>query len=512
MRELPKGWAEATLGEIASNGVDQGGPNADEAAFSYVDISAIDRDTKRIENPQTLEPMQAPSRARQRLMAGDVLVSMTRPNLNAVAMVPEALDGSIGSTGFHVLRSSYMCDRWLGYRVQAHDFVSAMSMKVQGALYPAVRPRDIAEFGVAIPPCEEQDRIVDEIEKQFTRLDAATAALKRVQANLKRYRASVLKAACEGRLVPTEAELARKEGRDYEPADKLLQRILRERRARWEADTLAKMQASGKSPKDDHWKQKYKEPSAPDTADLPALPEGWCWASLDQLAVSVRNGISAKPTLEEGLAILRISAVRAMSVNLDDVRFLPDDPEFRQYSLKKNDLLFVRYNGNPDISGRCGRVGTTDGSRVHPDKLIRVDICFKEELSGWVEIAANFGASRRHLELKTRTTAGQSGVSGEDIKAIPIPVCPLLEAVRIVAESDRRLSTHAVLLNEIERYRQRSASLRQSILRHAFTGQLVPQDPTDEPASALLARIRAERGASSSQKPARRSRKEHAHA
>jgi hypothetical protein len=90
-----------------------------------------------------------------------------------------------------------------------------------------------------------------------------TAALKRVQANLKRYRASVLKAAREGRLVPTEAELARKEGRDYEPADKLLQRILRERRARWEADTLAKMQASGKSPKDNNWKQKYKEPPAP---------------------------------------------------------------------------------------------------------------------------------------------------------------------------------------------------------------------------------------------------------
>ena len=120
------------------------------------------------------------------------------------------------------------------------------------------------------------------MEKQFTRLDAATAALKRVQANLKRYRASVLKTACEGRLVPTEAELARQEGRDYEPADNLLQRILRERRARWETDTLAKMQASGKPPKDNNWKQKYKEPSAPDTSNLPPLPEGWCWALLGQ--------------------------------------------------------------------------------------------------------------------------------------------------------------------------------------------------------------------------------------
>ena len=130
-------------------------------------------------------------------------------------------------------------------------------------------------------PSTEQHRIVAEIEKQFTRLDTAVAALKRTQANLKRYRASVLKAACEGRLVPTEAELARKEGRDYEPADRLLACILNERRAKWEADQLAKMQAQGKVPKDDTWKEKYQEPTGPDTTDLPKLPEGWVWASLD---------------------------------------------------------------------------------------------------------------------------------------------------------------------------------------------------------------------------------------
>ncbi len=109
----------------------------------------------------------------------------------------------------------------------------------------------------------------------MTDLDAAVAALKRVQANLKRYRASVLKAACEGRLVPTEAELARKEGRTYETGAQLLARILKERRAKWEADQLAKMLAAGKPPKNDDWKKKYKEP---DPAALPSysarLPEG----------------------------------------------------------------------------------------------------------------------------------------------------------------------------------------------------------------------------------------------
>src|SRR5690606_21179918 len=136
----------------------------------------------------------------------------------------------------------------------------------------------IKSFPFVLAPVPEQRRIVAEIEKQFTRLDAAVAALERARANLKRYRASVLAAACEGRLVPTEAELARQEGRDYEPASALLDRILAERRARWEADELAKMHARGKPPKNDAWKSKYKEPAAPDTNGLPELPEGWEWA------------------------------------------------------------------------------------------------------------------------------------------------------------------------------------------------------------------------------------------
>ena len=112
-----------------------------------------------------------------------------------------------------------------------------------------------------------------EIEKQFTRIDASVDALKRAQANLKRYRASVLKAACEGRLVPTEAELARAEGSDYERADELLERILAERRARWESQAKRG--------------RKYKEPVAPDTSDLPELPEGWAWATLGKIWLTV---------------------------------------------------------------------------------------------------------------------------------------------------------------------------------------------------------------------------------
>jgi len=196
------------LGEISEGRVAQDGPPS-RGEFTYVDISSIDRETKRIIEPKVLPVAKAPSRAKQILKAGDVVVSMTRPNLNAVALVPPDLDGAIGSTGFHVLRAKDTAPGFLFYAVQTTGFIDAMCLKVQGALYPAVRPRDISSFCIPLFSLAAQRAAVAEIEKQFTRLEAGVAALRRVQANLKRYRAAVLKAACEGQLVPTEAELSK---------------------------------------------------------------------------------------------------------------------------------------------------------------------------------------------------------------------------------------------------------------------------------------------------------------
>ncbi|RMF38307.1 MAG: restriction endonuclease subunit S, partial [Planctomycetota bacterium] len=151
------------------------------------------------------------------------------------------------------------------------------------------------QIPIPLAPLDQQKRIVAEIEKHFSRLDEGINNLKRVQANLRRYKAAVLKAAVEGRLVETEAEIAKREGRDYETGEQLLQRILHERRRKWEEAELAKMQAKGKVPKNDKWKQKYKEPAAPDTTDLPELPEGWVWASLDQACVKITDGTHHSP-------------------------------------------------------------------------------------------------------------------------------------------------------------------------------------------------------------------------
>jgi type I restriction enzyme S subunit len=205
-----------------------------------------------------------------------------------------------------------------------------ISSEATGSTFSAISGDQLRAHLIPVAPRAEQDRIVAEIEKQFTRLDDAVAALKRVQANLKRYRASVLKAACEGRLVPTEAELARKEGRSYEPASELLKRILAERRAKWETDQLQKMIAAGKTPKDDEWRRKYIEPFVPEESELNDLPKGWTWASLDQLSLKITDGEHISPkTVEAGVYLLSAKDVRDEGISLSDAKFVTGEDASR---------------------------------------------------------------------------------------------------------------------------------------------------------------------------------------
>jgi type I restriction enzyme, S subunit len=152
--------------------------------------------------------------------------------------------------------------------------------KGQGGAQPNISQGIVKDIQIPLAPLKDQQQIIAEIEKQFSRLDEAIASLKRIQANLKRYKAAVLKAAVEGKLT----EQWRKDHPDVEPANQLLKRILAERRANWEAEELAKMKAKGIKPKDDSWKKKYKEPADPDTSNLPELPEGWLWVSLESIS------------------------------------------------------------------------------------------------------------------------------------------------------------------------------------------------------------------------------------
>jgi type I restriction enzyme S subunit len=331
---------------------------------------------------------------------------------------------------------------------------------------------------------------VEIYEELISDIDAGVAALVRVREKLKLYRASVFKAAVEGALTTewrAQHPLA-------EPANELLKRMLVERRRRWEEDQLRTFKEKGQDPPK-NWKAKYKEPAPPATT-LPPLPGGWCWASIDQLSSQVRNGHSLKPNVTYGVPILRISAVRAFALDLEDVRYLSGAPSDYVVSLiEPRDLLFTRYNGTRSLVGVCAIVPDINKAIVHPDKLIRARPLPIVAVPAFIALAANVGASRQFIEQRIRTTAGQAGVSGSDVKELPVPLPPSLEQEVISETVEDQLSIIDHLEADLDAKLKSAQGLRQATLRHAFTGKLVRQDPNDEPASKLLKRIAAEREA-----------------
>lgn len=492
----------ATLGELADEPVEQTGPTSD---FVYVDISSIDRETKKITEAKALTLSQAPSRAKQLLRTGDVLVSMTRPNLNAVALVPEQLDGAIGSTGFHVLRSRWLRPEFLLRLVQSQRFVGEMSALVQGALYPAVRPKDIAAFTFAFETPAQQSRIVAKLEELLSNLDAGVAELKAAQNKLAQYRQSLLKAAVEGALT---AEWRAKNT----PADtgaQLLQRILTERRVRWEAKQLAKFAEQGKTPPKD-WQKKYPEPVLPDTSSLPELPEGWVWASVDMLgeiASGVAKGTKRKDLIEvREVPYLRVANVQRGFLDLSEVKtILATEKDIKELTLQAGDILFNE-GGDRDKLGRGWVWRDEVENCIHQNHVFRMRPFLPEVLPELVSHHGNtFG--KTWFQSAGKQTTNLASINMTMLRMFPVPLGPADEQRELLNQLDLQIEQLDRQEKAVELGLKQSTAQRQNILRAAFAGELVPQNPNDEPASVLLERIRAERAERAKQPKKRQPKK-----
>jgi len=364
--------------------------------------------------------------------------------------------------------------------LQSPSYWQSISEKSLGIAIPNVNASKLKQIEFPLAPLREQHRIVAKIEELFTRLDAGIAALKRAQAGLKRYKAAALKAACEGRLVPQDP--------NDEPTSELLKRILAERRAKWEADLRAK----GKDPK----KAKYVEPKPPDVDDLLELPSGWCWVSIDQISERVTSGSRgwAAYYADEGSLFIRVGNFNRFDTRIDlrDAVFVetPQGPEADRTRLKSGDLLMT-------ITADVGMVGVVD------DKVLEWGEAFINQHVALVRpvmtevvsfIAHAIAAESIQAQIRERQYgATKIGLGLEDVKSICISLPPLVEQRRIVAEVERRLSVVEELEATLAANLVRADRLRQSTLKRAFAGQLVPQNLRDEPASELLERIHAER-------------------
>lgn len=440
---------------------------------------------------------------------GDVLYGRMRPYLNKVH---RAKFSGACSAEFIVFPESEAIDPdLLSYLLHHRKFVTFASSKSSGDR-PRVDIGDLSGYKFGLPPKPEQKRIVSKLDELFSRIDEGERALEQVSTLVERYRQSVLKAAVTGELTRDWRAARKARGEPVESGETLLARILTARREAWEQAELARMKAKGIKPANDNWKKKYKEPASPDTTDLPELPEGWVWASVDQVGL-VSGGLTKNQKRGDHdiqRPYLRVANVYANRLELEDVHWIGvSKSELDRVLLQKGDVLVVEGNGSIE---QIGRVALWDGSIegcVHQNHLIKVR-CTEELPSWYVLVWCMSPLGREQIRRVASSTAGLHTLSISKIQALPIPIPTFGELEQI---RDRFEQMDSLVENQkvsVRSESRRSAALRQSVLRSAFSGHLIPQDPTDEPATALLERIAAERATPNTAAPKRGRKKKSA--
>lgn len=442
--ELPEGWRWEPLGAVVTQSSGKLQPDA-ASDLPFVGLDSIEANSTTLGSTIPFACMRSTANS---FGPGQVLYGRLRPYLNKVWLADRL---GACSSEFIVLDPQPGLDaRYLKWLLHHSGFVQFATHAVTGD-----RPRiDLARmscYPVPVPPLDTQRRIVARIDELFTELDDGEAALARARGDLETYRKSLLKAAVTGELTAD----WRASNPPAETGEQLLQRILTERKARWEADPKNK-------------RKRYKEPKAAHTSDLAELPPGWCWTTLEQLAWQSGYGTSAKCDYEaEGEPVLRIPNLRGGGVDVSDLKCARVQLDLAEGDyLTPGDLLIVRTNGSRELIGRAGIVEQSFAERTHfASYLIRFRIGGSSELHHWIRLFTDSALFRSKVLGSIGSSAGQYNLSLSKLNEFPVAVPPQGEVTAVLhAVQDGELALDEYLPN---------AQLRQSILTAAFRGELV---------------------------------------
>jgi type I restriction enzyme S subunit len=456
---LPPGWTLATIEDLVGKGgvfIDgdwvESKDQDPEGDVRLIQLADVGDGKYRDKSARFLTYERAIQLGCTFLQKGDVLIARMPDPLGRACIFPGDTKPAVTVVDVAVVRSAAeeFSHRWLMYFVNAPTFRAAVASMQSGSTRKRISRGNLAKIALPVPPLDQQKHIVAEIEKQFSRLDEAVANLKRVKANLKRYKAAVLKAAVEGRLVETEAELARREGRSYETGAQLLQRILETRRSQWKG------------------KGRYKEPAAPDTTDLPKLPEGWVWASAEQMCSSVRDGTHDTPSyVMAGVPLITSKNLTEQGIDFKNVKFISESDHIeisRRSGVESGDVLFAMIGtvGNP-----C-EIKTEKPFSIKNVGLFKRNSSYLSPayLCHWLTSSP----LNQWLAPRLKGTTQKFAPLGL-LREIPVPLPSIAEQQRIVSEIDRRLSLVHEVGIQVETNLKRAERLRQAVLHRAFVGE-----------------------------------------
>ncbi|AOY87704.1 hypothetical protein BKP64_05695 [Marinobacter salinus] len=441
---IPNGWIRSKISDISTKGL-QRKPASNES-FAYVDIGSIDRNLKKISDPQVISGENAPSRARKVIESGDILVSLTRPNLNAVALVDLKYHKQIASTGFEVIKPVLVDSRYIFALVRSKEFVDQISGVVQGALYPAAKSSDVQNFEFPLPPLAEQKVIADKLDTLLAQVENTKTRLEHIPQILKRFRQSVLAAAVSGRLT-------------------------------------------------EEWR------------DLAGLPE-WEIKVLGDVIGNIDQGWSPKchnePTSDESWGVIKTSSVLPMDFVEYENKKLPSNLDTKpNLRVLPSDILTTRAGPR----SRCGitcYVSSLSKNLMICDKVYRYRVIEGKGSSKFLALQLNSPSVLEEIEtLKTGISESGMNLTQKKFRELELNWPTPEEQTEIVRRVDQLFAHADRIEHRVNNALARANNLTQSILAKAFRGELTQQWRKENPelvsgensAEALLKRIKAERAA-----------------
>jgi type I restriction enzyme, S subunit len=395
--------------------------------------------------------------------AGDVLLSIRAP-VGATNIATERCCIGRGLAALHPLTE--VNPLFILYLIRA--FERKIAEQSTGSIFDAITGERLRKIEVPLPPLPEQHRIVTKIEELFTQLDAGVASLKKAQAQLKRYRQAVLKAAFEGRLT----KMWREEHKgEIEPTDLLLNKT-RDKVILSEINKKIDIVNSDRSIRFE-------------------LPNGWTWIKLDEISQKITDGTHITPTyIDKGVPFISVKDIFDKKVHFEKCKYISKEEHeklIKRCHPENGDILITK-------SGTIGRTAVIKSSK---EFSLFVSVALikpynKQISSDFIGYALDDYIN--NIDIQQTVKGGViKNLHIEDIKEINIKFPPIVEQFKIVNEIERYFSIADKIETIITTSLLQAESLRQSILKRAFEGKLVPQDPNDEPASVLLERIKAEK-------------------
>lgn len=508
--DIPKNWRWVQHQDIAFiNPKINSEKIEDELEVSFLQMASVEEKTGRY-SLSDIRPYGLVKKGYTQFIDGDLIFAKITPCMeNGKIAIVENLVNEIGcgSTEFHVSRAASLINRkYLFYYFNREELRRDAQRNMTGSAGQLrVSKSFFAEVEIPLPPLAEQKRIVDKIEELFSDLDSGIDSLKTAQQQLKVYRQAVLKWAFEGKLTAQWREAQKRLGK-LESAEVLLAQIKAEREQRYQQEledwktAIALWEANGKEGKRPGKPSRRNELSllsSEEIQKLSDLPHSWFWLKLGQIT-DISGGLtksSKRSILPLKLPYLSVANVYANNLDLSKVNEIElKENELERVLLKKGDLLIVEGNGSIDQIGRVAIWNGNISPCVHQNHLIKARPL--NILSGkYILYFLLSPKGRDFIKEQAGSTSGLYTLSLSKVENLKLPLMAFAEQNQIVDEIESRLSICDRLEAEIETNLKKAEALRQSILKQAFEGKLVPQDPNDEPASVLLERIKAEREA-----------------